>query len=175
MVHEMMADTGQLDFALRYQLQPFSVRVLSRHRTICEKIMSLVRFSYSNNPVEDLKLKVRHLYDLHMLLQDPECSSFVSSNDFERLLLRVAQEDKKSFRANNAWLNNHPTQSIVFRELENGLGEELLKVYHGSFADLVYGVLPDGHQVLNSVLRIKSRLEAMHWSLTMSESKDDRE
>lgn len=51
-------DNNQADIAKEYDLLPFEVLVLEPTRTICEKIMSLVRFSYSANPIEDLKKKL---------------------------------------------------------------------------------------------------------------------
>ena len=58
---------------------PFSVRVFSKERTFAEKIMSLARFSFSEDPYTDLASKIRHIYDLHMMLKNPEIESFFSS------------------------------------------------------------------------------------------------
>ncbi len=55
--------------------------------------MSLVRFSYSENPISALQQKVRHTYDLHQLLMDETLLAFFQSNEFEVLLLKVAQDD----------------------------------------------------------------------------------
>ena len=54
LIYEMMIETNQLQIADEYELNPFEVNVLSPKRTFCEKIMSLVRFSYTNEPIEDL-------------------------------------------------------------------------------------------------------------------------
>jgi hypothetical protein len=70
--------------------------------------MSLVRFSYGENPMEDWRKKIRHTYDLHQLLQQTEFSDFLQSPDFDEMLLRVASDDVMSFRNNNKWLENHP-------------------------------------------------------------------
>ena len=42
-----MKQLGQYEIIEKYEMYPFEVNVLSPKRTICEKIMSLVRFSYS--------------------------------------------------------------------------------------------------------------------------------
>lgn len=65
-VGNMMIKNGQTNVATENGLLPFSLLVLEPVRTICEKIMSLVRFSYGKNPMADLKNKVRHTYDLHL-------------------------------------------------------------------------------------------------------------
>ena len=69
LVGEMMRNNDQETIAVEYGMQAFDVQVLEPIRTICEKIMSLVRFSYGENPMADLKQKIRHTYDLHQLLQ----------------------------------------------------------------------------------------------------------
>jgi hypothetical protein len=65
-VGQMMLDNKQSDIAKENGLLPFDLLVLEPIRTICEKIMSLVRFSYGENPIDDLKKKIRHTYDLHI-------------------------------------------------------------------------------------------------------------
>lgn len=82
-------------------MQPFVVFVLDVKRTLCEKIMSLVRFSYSDQPIADLRSKIRHTYDIHQLLQNPAIADFFQSDDFDEMLHRVATEDKVSFKNNN--------------------------------------------------------------------------
>ena len=54
LIYEMITETNQQQIADEYDLNPFEVNVLSPKRTFCEKIMSLVRFSYTTNPIEDL-------------------------------------------------------------------------------------------------------------------------
>jgi len=75
--------------------------VLEPVRTICEKIMSLVRFPYGENPMNDLKKKIRHRYNLHQLLKQKEFIDFVNSIAFDIMLLKVANDDVASFRNNN--------------------------------------------------------------------------
>jgi len=73
-IYEMMLSTGQQSLAVEYGLLPFEILVMEPKRTVCEKIMSLVRFSYTEEPLEDLKKKIRHTYDLHQLLQEKRTS-----------------------------------------------------------------------------------------------------
>ena len=69
-IYEMMLDSEQLELAKEFGMLPFEVQVLHVNRTICEKIMSLVRFSYGENPLDNLKNKIRHTYDIHQLLKE---------------------------------------------------------------------------------------------------------
>ena len=75
-VGNMMLNNGQTELASENGLLAFNLLALEPIRTICEKIMSLVRFSYSDNPIDDLKKKIRHTYDLHQLLKEKEISHF---------------------------------------------------------------------------------------------------
>src|ERR1043165_1906100 len=116
---EMMKATGQAAMIEQYSLQPFNVKVLSKERTLCEKIMSLVRFSQTAEPYTDLANKIRHIYDIHMMLKDEGISEFFESGEFDKLLLVVGNDDVISFKNNNAWLNNHPKDAIIFSKVED--------------------------------------------------------
>ena len=48
-INEMIENTNQLKLLDKYNLNAFEVNVLSPKRTFCEKIMSLVRFSFTDN------------------------------------------------------------------------------------------------------------------------------
>lgn len=116
LVGQMMLDNGQEAIAKKNGLLPFEVRVLEPTRTFCEKVMSLVRFSYAENPIVELRQKIRHTYDLHQLLKQDEFSSFLDSMDFDEMLLKVARDDVISYRNSNEWLVHHPNQALVFRD-----------------------------------------------------------
>ena len=75
-IYAMMKAKGQDKLIKQYKMVPFTIQVLSKLRTICEKIMSLVRFSRSEDPIADLRNKIRHVYDIHHLLKDEEIRQF---------------------------------------------------------------------------------------------------
>lgn len=118
-VGQMMIDNNQHEIAKEFGLLPFELQVLEPIRTICEKIMSLVRFSYGENPIDNLKIKIRHTYDLHQLLKQDEFLKFFQSTAFDEMLLKVAIDDVASFRKNNKWLNYHPNVALIFKDIEN--------------------------------------------------------
>ena len=68
-IYEMMLQNNQSDVIDNYDTYPFDVLILSTERTFCEKIMSLVRFSQTKEPITDLSNKIRHIYDIHMMLK----------------------------------------------------------------------------------------------------------
>ena len=115
----MMIEQDQQEIAAEFGLLPFHVNVLRPVRTLCEKIMSLVRFSYSENPMDALKMKIRHVYDLHKMLEQLEMNNFFGSDAFSDVICRVAGDDVQNFRNNNEWLENHPADALLFRDAED--------------------------------------------------------
>lgn len=161
---EMMINTGQQAMVAEYGLQSFEVNVLEPKRTLCEKIMSLVRFSYTEEPLKDLKAKIRHVYDLHQLLQNKELADFFHSTAFDEMLLKVANDDVTSFRNNNDWLVHHPIEALIFRELII-TWEELKPVYSEDFRKLVFTDFPSEADVNVTLRQIKQRLLSVMWTI----------
>lgn len=163
-VGQMMLNNKQSVIAKENGLYPFELLALEPIRTICEKIMSLVRFSYGENPTDDLKKKIRHTYDLHQLLQQDEFLKFFQSTAFDEMLLKVANDDVASFKNNNQWLVYHPNEALIFKDLEN-VWSELRMIYDGDFKKLVYGVLPNEKAILETLKMIQKRLKAISWTI----------
>ncbi|MGY6560723.1 MAG: nucleotidyl transferase AbiEii/AbiGii toxin family protein [Luteibaculaceae bacterium] len=163
-VGQMMLDNKQSDIAKENGLLSFELLALEPIRTICEKIMSLVRFSYGENPMDDLKKKIRHTYDLHQLLKQNEFLGFFHSKAFDDMLLKVANDDVASFRNNNQWLVYHPNEALIFKDLGN-VWNELKAIYNGDFKNLVYGELPKEEAVLETLKMIQERLKAISWTI----------
>ena len=161
-VAEMMNATGQSALVEEYDLKPFKVNILSQERTLCEKIMSLVRFSFTPDPIADLSNKVRHIYDIHKLLSMEDVRTFFDSDEFESMLLKVSADDIVSFKNNNKWLVNHPSTAILFSDTVN-TWNQIKNTYFTTFAELVYGELPTEIEVLDTVNQISTRLSSINW------------
>lgn len=165
-VGEMMMNNEQSEIAKEQDLLPFNVLVLEPSRTICEKIMSLVRFSYSEEPITDLKNKIRHVYDLNQLLSEEELLTFFKSEEFDKMLLKVAQDDVASFKNNNEWLKNHPLDSLIFENPEK-VWSNLKIVYDTDFKNLVYGSFPDEKELLDTLILIQKRIMSIDWGIKL--------
>jgi hypothetical protein len=161
-VGNMMLNNGQTDIAKENGLLPFDLLALEPIRTICEKIMSLVRFSYGENPMDDLKKKIRHTYDLHQLLKQEEFLAFFNSEAFDDMILKVANDDVLSFKNNNKWLSHHPNEALIFKDLEY-VWSELKPIYVGDFKNLVYGELPKEEAILKTLKMIQERMVGVQW------------
>ncbi len=164
LIYEMMIETNQQKIADEYGLNPFEVNVLSPKRTFCEKIMSLVRFSYTPNPIEDLSNKIRYIYDLNQMLKSKEIREFFDTNEFDELLVKVANDDMLSFKSGNEWLQNHPTQAMIFKE-SNDVWDKLKTTYYSTFNKLVYGELPNDIEILETLETMAERMKNIDWKI----------
>ena len=104
---DMMSKKGQNEMVGEYNMQPFTVQVLGKDRTLCEKIMSLVRFSRQRDPYIDLANKIRHIYDIHLMLRNNELKAFIKSEAFEKMLIKVGEDDVIGYKNDHEWLVEH--------------------------------------------------------------------
>ncbi|TLF44579.1 nucleotidyl transferase AbiEii/AbiGii toxin family protein [Maribacter aurantiacus] len=165
-IYDMMNATNQRALAEEYDLLPFEALVLDSRRTLCEKIMSLVRFSHTENPITDLNAKIRHVYDIHQLLKDETVQNFFNSEDFDTMLLKVAHDDVQSFKNNNEWLQYHPKEALIFKEPEE-TWNQLKDTYQNDFKFLVYGELPKEEGVLATIINVSKRLVLLNWTISL--------
>ncbi len=163
-VYEMMLQNNQQTLIDEYGMNPFEVLVLNPKRTLCEKIMSLVRFSQTQDPIADLRNKIRHTYDIHLILKEENLKSFFESDEFETMLLQVANDDIASFKNNNKWLANHPTTAIIFSDTAD-TWNKIKSTYTGNFSELVFDKLPDEMEILKSLTTIADRLKPIEWNI----------
>lgn len=166
-IADMMMANGQQKLMEEYNLLPFELNVLDKRRTFCEKIMSLVRFSHQRNPYAALADKIRHIYDLHMMLQNDEILAFFNDKAFETMLVKVGEDDVTGYRNDNQWLVVHPKEAIIFKETEKTWAE-LKTTYQTTFKDLVIGELPLETDITYSITTIAKRLENISWEVKIS-------
>lgn len=164
LIYETMKQSGQQELIDKYEMNPFEVNVLSPKRTICEKIMSLVRFSNSENPIEDLNNKIRHIYDIHFLMKDKSINNFFDSVEFDSMLQKVGNDDVFSFKNNNEWLKKHPASALIFHKPES-TWEQLKNTYKGSFKELVYGEFPTESEIMKTIKKVSERLTKIEWKI----------
>ncbi|WP_066222911.1 nucleotidyl transferase AbiEii/AbiGii toxin family protein [Formosa haliotis] len=157
-IGEMMVAVNQNDLAQAYDLMPFQVNVMDVTRTFCEKIMSLVRFSYGLNAIQQLKDKIRHAYDIHQLMNLETVQVFFKSEAFIEMLTQVKEDDRLSFKSENTWLDYPIFKALIFSDTEQ-VWSQLKTSYSHEFRMLVYGDLPEEKEVLQSLLTIAHRLK----------------
>jgi len=163
-VTDMMKDKDQNDLIEQYNMQPFSLQVLSKERTFCEKIMSLVRFSKTKEPYVNLANKIRHLYDIHLMLKNPEIKTFFDSHEFDKMLIKVGKDDLVSYKNNNDWLAEHPSKALVYAKPYE-TWDKIKTTYHSAFKDLVTGELPEEDDIVTTLKKVSNRLKLIEWEI----------
>lgn len=163
-MYDMMLNGGQIELIDQYGMAPFAVQVLDVRRTLCEKVLSLVRFSHTDQPIIDLRMKIRHLYDLHQLLGVKEITVFVHSNAFEEMFQRVGNDDVEGYKNNNEWLRYHPIEAMIFAKPDETWAE-LEATYSNEFKGLVYGVLPSASKILDTLKILSQRISEISWNI----------
>ena len=93
-IFDFLNETDNLGFIEQYNLMPFKINVLKKEQTLLEKLVSLIRFSFAENPIQSLETKIRHFYDLYFLINDSECNEFLKTLDFNKRFTSILNHDK---------------------------------------------------------------------------------
>ena len=121
-----------------YELHPFEINVLDTKRTFTEKIAGIVRASFAQpDDHSELKKKIRHLYDITMLLRDNYISEFVSSGNFLKLYEQVKKDDLNVSEEQASYAKKNPLEAPIFKSTGDVL-KELTTTYEVQFMSLVY-------------------------------------
>lgn len=167
LIADYINSTQNIELITQFGLGDFEVKALAVERTFCEKIISLVRFSYTESPITDLSNKVRHTYDLTLLLRLDSIKDFVNSYSFGIMLLQVAKDDDKAIPNNKEWLYNHPKEALIFSDTLM-VWNVLKKVYTGTkFNELLIGNEKPPHEndVFDTLVFLSERIELISWEV----------
>lgn len=141
-----------------YDMQPFTVAVLDKRRTLTEKLVSLIRYSLATDYIPQLRNKIRHFYDLHFLLQDAEVAEYPKSptfkDDFNTLLLH----DQSQFSKPEGWQVKATNDSPLIADFDN-VWQSLENTYLSELPELAYKEIPFSQQIKDSLQQILSILK----------------
>lgn len=145
------------DAIKEFELKIFEINVLDMRRTFCEKISAVARASHESDKEQtELKNKIRHLYDIHLLL--PHLEDFISSNDFIKLIGEVREDDKNQF-SNAEWTAVEFHATPIFKDSFITM-ESLNQYYTSIFKDLVYSdIYPNMEDLKKSINEIADTLK----------------
>lgn len=155
-IAETLLRIDRADLVTRYGLGEFSVNVLSVRRTLVEKILGTIKDSYHPDPVAQLSNRIRHLYDICLILRQKTFQDFVQSQAFQELVARCLAEEKQSL-LNAAWLDNDLSQAPLFKHFSTWQ-PRLDTIYRGLFSNLVYGSLPPMEEIAERFSFIQNHL-----------------
>lgn len=156
-IFDFLKQTGNETYITLHKLQPFEVNVLNKEQTLLEKMASLIRFSFEENPIESISGKIRHFYDLYFLLADPECATFAASDGFKNQLEQLLHHDKGIFDQPAGWQNKDIAQSPLLHDFDN-LWKQLKTKYQIELSALAYRPIPNERKVAESFLSIAKRI-----------------
>jgi predicted nucleotidyltransferase component of viral defense system len=145
------------DLIEEYDLKPFSVNVLDKRRTIAEKLVSLIRFSFEEDIQKALAAKIRHFYDLYYLANEMECAEYINSTDFQKDLSELLIYDQQEFDFPKGWQTKTLKDSPLFKEFP-ALWTSLSPTYQNELTPLAFSEIPNEKLVAESFIRIMEKL-----------------
>ena len=160
-ISSFMADyfttINRQDMIEQYELKPFLINVLDKRRTIIEKLVSLIRFSFEHDIQKALASKIRHFYDLYYLANDVECSEYINSADFQKDLSELLINDQQEFDKPTGWQTNTIEDSPLLTEF-SALWTGLSSAYQSELEPLAFSEIPDEKLVAESFMKIIEKL-----------------
>lgn len=149
-IREYLIKSGHKEIVDEFDLDVFEINVLDKRTTLTEKLVSLVRFSMSDNFLTDLSAKIRHFYDLHYLCQDRDCIDYIESDLFMDTFNQLLEHDRKLFEHPDGWHKKALKDSILFTDLPN-VWNYLKSKYQQELPSLAYSTIPEPGEILDSL------------------------
>lgn len=148
---------GQQQTITEFELQPFQVNVLDIKRTFAEKVSAVAKASFGDSTHGELKKKIRHLYDLAMLLRHPPIQEFINSSTFKEVHEQVRKDD---WRVSGGQVNHAEKDfrdAPIYRN-PKAVIDLLRSTYEGQFKTLVYKPedMPSITEITKAIQAIKN-------------------
>ena len=158
-IAEFLTATNQTGAIQEYGLQQFLLNILDKRRTMLEKLVSLIRFSFSENPSRELAKKIRHFYDLYYLAKDEECVKYLQSSEFQKDLSELLIHDKQEFDDPQGWQTKSVKDSPLTTDFSN-LWTNLRSTYQNELTPLAFSEIPNEKLIEESFMEtIKKTVE----------------
>lgn len=170
-ISDYLRETDQEHVIEEYQLHPVQVLTLSMERTFIEKLGSTVKFAFKDEregPDDLLRLKrgIRHIYDLHMLVQQEKIRRFMLDEvqfhgmHFNTLWTQVLADDLHGNREKAGYadyMNSDFAECILYRDPEE-TWNKLQPTYETDFARLHFkrAALPTSDAILETLRQLKA-------------------
>lgn len=158
LIAESLEMMGRSDLVQEFGLAAFEVNVLNIERTVAEKIMGLVRASCGENAEEQLKAKIRHIYDLCLIRRDAKYAGLFTDDALLPMLKVVEDADRQQFRHAGSWLDSPLHETVIFSDAAS-IWQKIRGEFHTRFAPLVYdGDIPEDDEVISLLDAICAQL-----------------
>ena len=157
LISEYLQKNSQMDLLRKYGLEAFEVNVLGIKQTLIEKLISLIRFSFAENFMEELSGKIRHFYDLYYLTSNEECFAYIKTEKFITDLNEILEHDRKVFDEPSGWNRKELVESHLLVNFDN-LWITLKSVYSKELSMLAYAKIPEEEKIAENFKQLISRL-----------------
>jgi len=145
-IGDYMAENGMTDMIEEYDMHPFQLNVLSSNRTLCEKMVSLIRFSFEDDAIAGLTSKVRHFYDLFYILKSDATQRYIQT-EFPKDLNALIAHDKDVFDIPPRWKLAATSSSVLFTDF-SGLWNKIAPIYERELSTLAYRAIPGKDEII---------------------------
>ncbi len=141
-IADFLSETNQTEAVQEYGLDAFALHILDKRRTMLEKLVSLIRFSYAENPLRELAKKIRHFYDLYYLTKDKDCAEYLQSPKFKNDLAELIAYDQQEFDEPQGWQTKNITDFPLINDFSE-LWKNLRSTYQNELTPLAYSEIPN--------------------------------
>ena len=159
LIAETLPTLGRDDLVTEFGLESFSVNVLSVKRTLVEKMLGVIKDSYNENPVARLSDRIRHLYDICLILRQDKYKAFVQSEEFVPLCEVCIDDEKVGFFGYSDCFEKPLADAPLFSDFEEWR-PALEATYRGVFSDLVFGEMPDMEEIVQVLGFLKENIKS---------------
>ncbi len=157
-IHDFLKLQHAEDIIEEYELEPVTVNVLDKRRTLTEKMVSLFRASLGDKSAENLRAKIRHFYDIFHLWQDSECREYIMAGEFKTDFNTLIEHDRTQFNEPAGW----QVHSILSSPLLTGfykIWSPLSEIYEKELSSLAFAQIPTAESVAKSMEEVMEYLK----------------
>ena len=156
-IFDFFTQTNNEQYIELYKLQSFEINVLSKEQKKKKKMVSLIRFSFAENPTESISKKIRHFYDLHFLMGDPDCIAFAASDEFIKQFKAILEYDREMFEEPLGWQNKSVSESPLVVDFTT-IWKELKAKYETELSAFAYRPIPEQEKVEDTFIKLLKRV-----------------
>lgn len=134
-IQEYLEEKGMQDAVTEFGLQEVQVNTLDITRTFLDKVMSVKRHAICGT----LPRKVRHIYDVTVLLDRSDIQDFLKNGEQLKQLLKITKEtDSFYLQKRNVSEKYDPLEAYAFESWKQYFNDEIRGRYETLHEDLLY-------------------------------------
>jgi len=158
-IGDYLIAVNRQDLLEQYDLKQFTINVLDKRRTMLEKLVSLIRFSFAENPSRELANKIRHFYDLYYLANNEECVQYLQSIEFQKNLSELLIHDQQEFDEPQGWQTKTLKDTPLLKDFPT-LWTNLRSTYQNELTPLAFSEIPDEKLIEENFVELMNTLKS---------------